>query len=198
METRIAQVSDIPDILRLQDRYLFDNLSEAERQQGFVTTPFTTDQLLHILGVGGLFLVLEQHILIGYAFAGSWDYFSQWPIFPFMCSRFPDLSFLGKKINTHNSFQYGPVCIDLAYRGKGILQLLFERLRLVMMQRYPLSITFINKLNLRSYQAHTKKLGWEVIDEFNFKGREYWGLAYDMHKKIEVPLRVSSPLLINP
>lgn len=52
------------------------------------------------------------------------------------------------------------------------------------MKVYPISVTFINKVNKVSTKAHTKKLGWEVIDEFGFNGKEYIGLAFDMRRSV--------------
>ena len=45
-------------------------------------------------------------------------------------------------------------------------------------------MTFINRLNPHSYHAHTKKLGMTVIDEFEFNGRPYYGLAFDMARSV--------------
>jgi hypothetical protein len=44
--------------------------------------------------------------------------------------------------------------------------------------RFPIGVTFINKLNPRSLKAHTHKLNLKVIDEFEFKGNSYHGLAF--------------------
>lgn len=179
--TRIGTNSDIPGILALQDKYLFRNMKEEERKKGFVTTPFTIPQLEDIIQQEGLFIAVnEENTIIAYAFAASWDYFSQWEIFNFMVNRFPALSFQGNEITTHNSFQYGPVCIDEKYRGKGLLNQLFEEMRIVLLKSYPISITFINKVNVISEKAHTKKLGWEIIDEFEFNNNTYIGLAFNM------------------
>jgi hypothetical protein len=41
-------------------------------------------------------------------------------------------------------------------------------------------MTFINKVNIISAMAHTKKLGWQIIDEFEFNNNHYLGLAFDM------------------
>lgn len=81
-------------------------------------------------------------------------------------------------------FQYGPVCVDAAYRGLGVFPRLFEAMRLGMCERYPIGVTFINRLNPHSYHAHTKKLGMTVVDEFEFNGRPYYGLAFDMARSV--------------
>lgn len=52
-----------------------------------------------------------------------------------------------------------------------------------MSKRYPILITFINKINSRSYNAHTKKLGLEVIKTFEFNNNQYYKLGYDTSKK---------------
>ncbi len=188
IKTRLANQHDIEGILSLQDKYLYRNLSESERAKGFVTTPFTVAQIEEILKQDGLFIAeSEQSEIIAYVFAGSWQYFEQWEIFNFMVSRFPNLSFKGSEITTANSFQYGPICIDEKYRGSGLLNLIFEEMRLELLKKYPISITFINQVNIVSEMAHTKKLGWEIIDRFEFNNNQYIGLAFDMRNTVLKP-----------
>lgn len=185
LKTRIGNKNDIDGILSLQKKNLYSNLTEIERKNGFVTTPFTVNQIEEIIKENGIFIAEnENDLIIAYAFAGSWKYFEQWEIFNFMVSRFPKLSFNTKKITTENSFQYGPVCIDKNYRGNGLLNLIFEEMRIEFYKKYPISITFINKVNAISEKAHTKKLGWEIIDEFEFNNNNYIGLAFDMKNSV--------------
>ncbi|HWR19866.1 MAG TPA: GNAT family acetyltransferase, partial [Clostridia bacterium] len=48
----------------------------------------------------------------------------------------------------------------------------------------PILITFINKINTRSYEAHTKKLGLDVIKSFIFNENNYYALGYDTAKEV--------------
>ncbi len=185
IKNRLGTSNDIDGILSLQEKYLYHNLSEAERKNGFVTTPFTAAQIEEIISQNGMFVASDEHnTIVAYAFAGSWKYFEQWEIFNFMVSRFPQLTFKGSEITTENSFQYGPVCIDEKYRGTGLLNKLFEEMRIELLKKYPISITFINKVNIISEIAHTKKLGWEKVDEFEFNNNNYIGLALDMNVSV--------------
>ncbi len=185
IKTRIGNKNDIDGILSLQEKNLYSNLNEIERRNGFVTTPFTVNQIEEIIKQNGIFVAEnKQGEIVAYAFAGSWKYFGQWEIFNFMVSRFSKLSFKENKITTENSFQYGPVCIDKNYRGKGLLNLIFEEMRIEFLKKYPISITFINKINVISERAHTKKLGWEIIDEFEFNNNSYIELAFDMKNSV--------------
>lgn len=185
IQTRIGHKKDIPGLLALQEKYLYRNLDVEQRKKGFVTTPFTVAQIEEIILQNGVFVAEnENNTIIAYAFAGSWTYFEQWEIFNVMVARFPELAFKGNQITTANSFQYGPVCIDEQYRSKGLLNQLFEEMRIEFVKKYPISITFINKINVISEKAHTKKLGWEIIDTFEFNGNTYIGLAFDMKNSV--------------
>ena len=179
-----AKMTDIDGVLALQDLYLVANLSEEEKASGFVTTPFTVAQLTEVIHEDNLFIAKDNNKIIAYIFAGSWDFFKQWPIFNYMSSLFPDLKFLDFKITTSNSFQYGPICIHKEYRGKGLITPLFEFMRTHMLKKYPLALTFINKINIPSTKAHTEKLKWTIIGDFQFNNNEYLILAYDMSQAV--------------
>ena len=179
-----AKVTDIDGVLALQELYLISNLSESEKTAGFVTTPFTIAQITAVIQEQNLFIAKDKNRIIAYIFAGSWNFFSQWPIFNYMNSLFPTLTFLDFDITTSNSFQYGPICIHKEYRGQGLIQPLFELMRKHLEIKYPLSLTFINKINIPSTKAHTEKLQWSIIGEFEYNNNAYFILAYDMKKPV--------------
>ena len=182
--TKIGVESDIERVLSLQEKYLFRNMTEQERKHGFVTTPFTVRQIEEIIKQNGLFVALnEKSETIAYVFAADWKYFEQWEIFNHMVLRFPQISFHGSEVNTKNTFQYGPICIDIPYRGMGVMNLIIEEMRMEFLKRFPISITFINQINDVSTRAHTK-IGWEIIDRFDFNDNKYIALGLDMHKSV--------------
>lgn len=180
---RIGSDSDIEGVLSLQEKYLFRNMSEQERNRGFVTTPFTKSQIQEIIKQNGFFVASNKNEIIAYAFAADWEYFEQWEIFNYMVSRFPQISFHGSEITTENTFQYGPICIDIPFRGKGVMNLLIEIMRIEFLKRFPISITFINQINEVSVHAH-KKIGWEIVDTFEFNDNKYLALGLDMNKSL--------------
>lgn len=179
-----AKMSDIDGVLVLQELYLVVNLSEEEKISGFVTTPFSILQLTEVIQKSELFIAKKNNKIIAYIFAGSWEFFQQWPIFNYMSSLFPELHFLDFKITTTNSFQYGPICIHKEYRGKGLIKPLFEFMRTHMTQKYALGLTFINKINIPSMKAHTEKLKWTIIGDFQFNNNDYSILAYNMNQPV--------------
>lgn len=184
IQLEVAKIPDIDGVLELQKLYLVSNLTDEEKKSGFVTTPFSVEQLTYVITNEGLYVAKDENKIIAYLFAESWDYFSQYPIFEYMISLFPKLEFQDFQVNSTTSFQYGPICIDKEYRGKGLIHLLFEFMRIYTVKRYPLGITFINKTNVPSLKAHTEKLKWTVIGDFEFNNNEYYILAYDMSKPV--------------
>ncbi|MDO5725862.1 MAG: GNAT family acetyltransferase [Tissierellia bacterium] len=183
MNYRQAKIEDIPQIEKLQKRYHVDTISDEDRPNGFVTTLFTTEQFKNLITEeDGLTIALDGDKIIGYAMAASWDYWSQWPLFQHMIKDLPNMEFHGTKLDTKNSFQYGPICVDAEYRGSDVFPNLFETSRLNMKERFPILVTFINRVNPRSLRAH-EKLELEIIKPFEFNNNNYYALGYDMEKK---------------
>ncbi len=180
----IAQISDVDGVLALQELYLVSNLTEAEKTAGFVTTPFTIPQLHEVIQKQELFVAKDANKIIAYIFAGSWGFYKQWPIFDYMTTLLPTLKFLEFDITLTNSFQYGPISIHKEYRGSGLITPLFEFMRIHMLKKYPLALTFINKNNIPSTKAHVEKLKWIIIGDFHFNNNDYFILAYEMNKAV--------------
>lgn len=168
----------------LQGKYHVSTIREEDKKDGFVTTLFTGDQFKELIEKeNGLAIALDKGKVVGYAMAASWEYWSAWPLFQQMIQDLPNITYLGQVLNTNNSYQYGPICIDKDYRGTKVLSNLYEFSRKQMNKRYPILITFINHINPRSYRAHTKKLGMDLIKNFEFNNNHYYELGYDTSKK---------------
>ncbi|WP_345980980.1 GNAT family acetyltransferase [Sulfurimonas sp. HSL3-2] len=185
MKLKIAELSDIDKVLELHFKYQIDSIKEEDKKDGFVTTPFTKEQLSELIEKEqGLFIALQEGEVVAYVMAASWQFWSRWPMFAYMIEGLGDLEYLGKRLSTENSYQYGPICIDKSVRGSGVLEAIFEFARGEMAKRYPILVTFINKINPRSYEAHTRKLGLDVIKEFSYNGNNYYELVYDTSKSL--------------
>lgn len=184
MEYRNATLKDIPGITELQLKYHVSTIKEEDKIDGFVTTLFTEDQFKELIQKeNGLAIACDGNKIVAYAMAASWKYWSAWPLFQHMIKDLPNTNYLGQTLSMENSYQYGPICIHKDYRSSKVLPNLFEFSRKQMNKRYPILITFINKINPRSYTAHTKKLGLEVIKAFEFNNNQYYELGYDTSKK---------------
>lgn len=179
MHYRNAKLEDIPLVAALQEKYHVSTISDEDRPDGFVTTLFTDEQFARLIEEeDGLAIAADGERIVAYAMAASWQYWSQWPLFQYMIADLPNTVYLGQRLSTENSYQYGPICIHRDYRGTKVLPNLFEFSLRQMAPRYPILITFINRVNTRSYKAH-KKLGLEVIKTFEFNNNQYYELGCD-------------------
>lgn len=177
MVARLATEADIPKILDLHFRYHVDSIEKQDKPDGFVTTAFTAEQLKCLIASEeGLSVFESNGAILAYVMAGSWKFWSRWPLFAHMIKGLPDLNYMGFTLDMKNSYQYGPVCVDKSLRGTGVFQTIFKFSLDIMSHKYPILVTFINKNNTRSYAAHTKYAGLEVIQEFSFNNNEYFQL----------------------
>ena len=178
MEYRFASPTDIDNVLELQKKYHIHTILPEDKPDGFVTTLFTREQLLALIETeNGLTVAVDNRRIAAYVMSASWEYWSAWEFFRFMISRLPMLDYAGLRLGTENSYQYGPVCVDKDYRGTGVLQDIFNFSLRAMAGRYPVLVTFINRINPRSLASHTRKLGLEIVSEFELNGNQYLELA---------------------
>ena len=178
MQLKVATLSDIEATLKLHAKYQVDSIDEEDKSDGFVTTAFTVEELTQLIEQeSGLFIAKEGDVVFAYVMAASWEFWSQWAMFQHMIADLPNLSYQGEQLSTANSYQYGPICIDKSMRGTFLLQEIFSFALRKMRARYPILVTFVNQVNPRSFQAHHRKLGLDVIQEFEFNGNRYWEMA---------------------
>ena len=185
IELKLAEITDIDNVLKLHYRYQVNSINDADKKDGFVTTPFTKEELTKLITQEtGLFIATKGDEIIAYVMAASWQYWSVWPMFAHMIKDLHNLEYLGQALTVDNSYQYGPICIDKSVRGSGVLEKIFDFARTAMSKKYPILVTFVNKNNPRSMQAHVKKLGLIEIQEFEYNNNHYVEMVYDTSKPL--------------
>lgn len=178
---RRALVDDYPNIIALHRKNLFSNLSELERQNGFLSIDFKDDSQLAAINEDlAVIVAMQEKVVVGYVCATSQEYSQQIPLLKYMMSLYPETMFKGQLLSNYRSFLYGPVCVAAAYRGTGILQGLFQALLAQVATRYNAGVAFLAKDNPRSFRAHTQKLGMELLREFEFNGKSYFILGFNV------------------
>ena len=101
------------------------------------------------------------------------------PLLARMISFFPETTYNGRSLDQYKAYIYGPVCVERALRGTGILEGLFEATLDQMAGRYEIGVLFVAIDNPRSMRAHTHKLGMRKLCDFTFNGREFGLLVFD-------------------
>ena len=188
MQLKIATIDDIEATLRLHAKYQIDTIAEADKKDGFVTTPFSHEELRDLIEQEqGLFIAKEEKEVVAYVMSASWQFWSRWPMFAYMIEHLDEIEYLGQRLSVDNSYQYGPIAIDTRYRSTTLLYDIFDFARENMARRYPILVTFVNRVNPRSFAAHHRKLGLDILTEFDYNGNRYWELGYDTSVPVKRP-----------
>ena len=149
--------------------------TEEEKKNGFVTTNMTNEQMTRLIcEENGVTVAKDGDKVVAFALAASWDYWKEWPFFQYMIEILPENSYNGEVLTTKNSYQYGPVCVDKDYRGTGVFEKVFFASLESMESRFPYMVTFVNKVNPRSYEAHTRKAKLDEVCSFSYNNNNYW------------------------
>jgi len=175
---KIADLNDIDATLKLHAKYQIDTIKEEDKKDGFVTTPFTKDELASLIEQEkGLFIAKDGDEVLAYVMSASWQFWSKWTMFAFMIEDLPNITYKGIQLSVDNSYQYGPIAIDKSVRGTEVLPNIFNFALQEMAKRYDVLVTFVNKINPRSFAAHKRKLGLDILKEFEYNGNKYWEMG---------------------
>jgi hypothetical protein len=177
MDIRIANKSDVSEVLELQHLYHINSISEEDKEDGFVTMNFTRHVLCSLINEEqGLFVMVANKMVVAYAVIASWDFCSTWPNISNLIEDLALIELDGIQLNKHNSCQFGPMCIHRDYRGLGVYKNLLNFCKERAAPKYNYFATYINKINTRSFMA-SKKTSLKVVNEFSANGNHYYTLA---------------------
>lgn len=179
IEYRLAEEKDIPAIMALHKKFHISTIADEDREGGFITATFSSDDLLALIGkMGCISLAFDGERLVGFVFSAAWEYWNKLELFAYMAEHLPESAVGGVTITDDNSYHYGPVCVDTDYRGKGILPKMFDVSKTEMRKKYDLAVTFVNVVNDRSCHVHKNKLDFDVTKTFAFNDNEYYEMVF--------------------
>jgi GNAT superfamily N-acetyltransferase len=150
---------DMSQIMKIQSENLRDNLSPSQQKNGFLSIAFSEDEFNDFNNNLCVAIAKEQDDVIGYCCISSAEYNSKFPILDQIISNlssypFPEIQDIPIEEKT---CIYGPVCISLSHRGKGVLKKLSAfALDFAKKMGYLHCFSFISSENIRSLSAHMK------------------------------------------
>jgi GNAT superfamily N-acetyltransferase len=184
--TGAATEKDLQGILDLQKQNLPTALSDDEkRSQGFVTVLHSLEDLERMNKIERHIIAKEDENVVAYLLAMTKLSKEDIPVLRPMFAVFEELSFAGKPLSHFRYMVVGQVCVDKAYRGKGVLDECYAFYRKIFEPNYDFAITEIDATNLRSLAAH-KRIGFEEFHRYKAPDEKEWvivlwdwnGLAY--------------------
>jgi len=180
---RQARPEDYAAIVRLNAANFIANLSEEERRDGFLSAVFTLEQTAAMAADLGTTVAIVDGQIAGFvcAFRNDFDHGS--PVVAKMIESYERLNFEGKLLSTYKSYAYGPVCIDRAYRRKGLLRGLYQEQKREMAGRFEVGVALIARANQHSLDAHVHGLDMTDVGSFEVNGNLFATVAFRVGPK---------------
>jgi len=169
---------DLPSLLELQETNLFENLPMEQRKDGFLSARFAAEQFAQMNREAAVVVAEDQRRIVCYACSAGVNFSRQFPILDAMIAAFGRLTYLGMTLIDARVCIYGPVCVDRAWRGRGVLRGVVARMKEELAGQFDVAAAFISKANSRSLAAHVDGLGMTVLGDYAFGTGRYWIVAF--------------------
>ena len=178
MEIRRASPPDYAGILELQAANFLPRLTAQEREAGFLSAQLSLSQIVAMADDVGIMVARDGESVVGYLCAHRADLAFLPPLVEAMlrCSR--AAAYRGRALGDAPLLVYGPVCIDRAHRGRGLLRTLYRALLAAAAGEFEFGITLVSQDNPHSLRAHVDGLGMDIVQPFEHDGRTYQLLAF--------------------
>lgn len=169
-------------ILDLQRRYHASALPpDAQEREGFVFAQHSLPLLRRMAAELPQAIAVANGTVVGYCLSMALSLRGELPSLVPMFEQFGRCAWHGRPLSAIRFFVGGQVCVDRAFRGRGLLARLYEQVRITAPADYELCVTEIATRNPVSIRAH-QRMGFETISRYS-DGSEDWEIvAWDLSR----------------
>jgi ribosomal protein S18 acetylase RimI-like enzyme len=171
--TFVTTREELEQIHRLNKENLKQNLSPAEQnEQGFITWLYSLELLERMHKLSASVIVKDGEDVVGYALTTPVDARAFHPDLDKMFLNLESVHYKGVPLFSFNFYCMGQICIDKKYRGRGIVDLLYQKHKELYGQQFDFILTEISTRNKRSIKAH-EKIGFTSIYKYTDETDEW-------------------------
>jgi hypothetical protein len=165
--TTVNSQAEVSQILDLQSNNLLLALSpEVAKAEGFVTVRHNPEVLWRMNQHSPSIIAKKGDLILGYALIMPPAFAPDVPILEPMFDMLNTLSRDGAPIGQQSRwFVMGQVCIRAGYRGMGIFEGMFLKMKEVCKSDYDFTVTEVALSNTRSLRAH-EKVGFKPFFDY--------------------------------
>jgi hypothetical protein len=175
---RRAIPADHADIVRLNEANFVGNLAPQDRQDGFLSAIFTSDQVAAMAADLGIMVALVDARVVGFLCAFRNDFAHGSTVVAKMLDSYGRMRFEGKSLASYRSYVYGPVCIDRGFRRQGLLRGLFKAQKRELAGVFEIGVALVSRDNIHSLNAHVAGLGMIEAGDFDVGGKVFAAVAF--------------------
>lgn len=159
---------EVSQILDLQALNLVSAISpDAAKAQGFLTVRHDADVLLRMNKTKPSILAKDGNILAGYALIMPTEFADEIPILKPLFELLPKIQVKTVSFSDPSRwFVMGQICVAEQYRGMGVFDGLYRKMREECLGVYDFTVTEVAERNSRSLRAH-ERAGFETIHRYD-------------------------------
>ncbi len=175
---RRAEESDYPALARIAADNARDNPDVTARGQGFLTGHFDVAKVSAFNADLGILVADAEGEVVGFPCSPTRDFARHAPILRALLDACAKAEFEGRPVAALRAFFYGPVCVALAWQGRGVARGLYRALKHEFASRFDVGLLFIDDDNPHSLAVHERSFGMTRIGSFQFSQRRYAILSF--------------------
>ena len=161
--TIVTTKDELLQILHLQEQNLPRNIDDTEMQsQGFVTFKHSLEVLQQFHALAPSVIVKDEDKVIAYALTVVNEARYIFPPMESMFALLDTLQWNNEPFHHYRYYEMGQICVAKEYRGKGVVEMLYQKHKEAYSHQYDLLITQISTKNFRSLKAH-QHIGFQTI-----------------------------------
>lgn len=161
--TIVTTNEELEQIVELSHKNMRTNFSEAARHaNGFLTWSYSLQLLQQMNAQQPHVIVKDNDKVIGYALVALREASQFHPALNAMIVQLETLEYNNKKLSNYKYYVMGQVCVDAAYRGKDVFQMLYAHHKKLFEKDFDFVVTEISTSNKRSIRAH-EKVGFKTF-----------------------------------
>lgn len=177
IQIRRALDSDLDSACDLVKENYVGNLTDAQKQDGFLSICFTRDELKAMADDGVMIVAVLDSKVVGFLCTQTCQYNREHiPIAKTM------IDMLSDGIDDQRTLVCGPVCVGSLARGQGLFERMYAFLAEQIHGVYDSGITFVSESNPRSIAAHRDKMGMAPAGVFEHGGKTFQALRHQFVK----------------
>lgn len=169
----VTTTEELEQIAQLSAANLVTNISsEVKQQEGYVTWPYDLASLKAINSIQPSVIAKDGDKLAGYALVLTKEMAAVYPPLADALEHFAKIPYQDKMITEYNGYFMGQICVDIHYRGQGIVEKLYQFHKEQFSGKFDFLVTEISVHNPRSQKAH-EKVGFKTIFQQGYMNDEW-------------------------
>jgi len=163
MATVVKTNEELQQIHDLNQQNLKQHLDSNERaKEGFVSWLYPVELLRQMQELAPTIIVKDDDHVVGYALTTLKEASRFHPDLQIMFANLESLTYKDRPLFSYHFYCMGQICVAKDYRGKGIVQMLYQKHKETFGEEYDFLLTEISTRNPRSIKAH-EKVGFKTV-----------------------------------